>query len=206
MIATVLAMITTSMAQIVENDTRGQIQLGIKAGLNFSNVYDAQGEEFHADGKVGLALGGFIAIPIGAYLGLQPEVLLSQKGFKATGKILGSTYDFKRTTTYIDVPILFALKPIEYLTILAGPQYSYLIKQNDVFTNATTSIQQEQEFENDNLRRNIFGFVGGLDVNMQPFVFSVRVGWDISKNNGDGTSTTPRYKNVWYQATIGLRF
>ena len=27
----------------------------------------------------------------------------------------------------------------------------------------------------------------------------------IQNNNGDGTSATPRYKNVWYQATIGLR-
>jgi hypothetical protein len=34
----------------------------------------------------------------------------------------------------------------------------------------------------------------------------LRGSWDLKNNNGDGTSTTPRYKNVWYQATVGYRF
>ena len=29
---------------------------------------------------------------------------------------------------------------------------------------------------------------------------------DIQNNNGDGTSTTPRYKNVWFQGTLGFKF
>jgi len=31
------------------------------------------------------------------------------------------------------------------------------------------------------------------------------VGWDLMKNNGDGTKTTPRYKNVWAQVSVGFR-
>jgi hypothetical protein len=45
-----------------------------------------------------------------------------------------------------------------------------------------------------------------IDFNLNQFVVSGRAGWDLQKNNGDGTSTNPRYKNVWYQATIGLKF
>jgi hypothetical protein len=37
-------------------------------------------------------------------------------------------------------------------------------------------------------------------------VLSARSGWDVQRNNGDGTSSIPRYKNVWFQATIGYRF
>lgn len=195
-----------AIAQENETDNREEFQFGLKAGLNYSNVYDAKGEQFNADAKFGLAAGVFMAIPIGKYLGIQPEALLSQKGFKATGMILGSSYDFTRTTTYLDIPLQFALKPSEFITILAGPQYSFLIKQRDVFTNATTSIAQELEFENDNIRKNIFGVVGGVDINLRHITLGARAGWDISNNNGNGTSTTPRYKNVWYQATIGYKF
>jgi len=132
--------------------------------------------------------------------------LISQKGFKATGRILGGTYSFTRTTTYLDIPLLFSIKPSEFITLQVGPQYSYLLKQNDVFTNASTSIEQEQEFVNDNIRKNTLCFTGGADINLKHVVLGARAGWDILNNNGDGSSTTPRYKNVWYQATIGYRF
>jgi len=48
--------------------------------------------------------------------------------------------------------------------------------------------------------------IGGADVNFKHFVLGVRAGCDIMNNNGDGSSTTPRYKNVWYQVTIGYSF
>ncbi|MCX6270925.1 MAG: porin family protein [Bacteroidetes bacterium] len=202
----IFGLINFCHAQEYVNDFRDRLQFGLKAGINYSNVYDAKGEEFQAKAKTGLAFGLFTAIPIGKYLGFHPEILFSQKGFKATGKVLGGNYNFTRTTNFIDIPLLFALKPSPYFTLLAGPQYSYLLKQRDVFANATTSIAQEQEFENENIRKNILCFLGGFDVNVNHIVLSARVGWDITNNNGDGTSTTPRYKNMWYQATVGYRF
>ncbi|MEI7597066.1 MAG: porin family protein [Bacteroidota bacterium] len=126
---------------------RSELQFGLKAGGNYSNVYNESGDKFVADPKLGLAFGTFLSIPIGTYIGIQPEVLLSQKGFSATGAILGSSYSFTRTTTYVDIPLLFSLKPAEFLSFYAGPQYSYLIKQKDVFGVAQSSIEQELEFK-----------------------------------------------------------
>jgi hypothetical protein len=197
---------TKSIAQEKGTDYREEVMFGAKVGLNYSNVYDAEGENFNADSKFGLATGVFLALPLSKLIGLQPEILYSQKGFQATGSILGGAYDFTRTTSFIDVPLLFAIKPISALTILAGPQYSYLIKQKDVFANGVTTIEQEKEFANDNIRKNLLCFTIGADINVEHLVIGARAGWDIQKNNGDGTSTTPRYKNVWYQATIGYRF
>jgi Outer membrane protein beta-barrel domain len=179
---------------------------GVKVGANYSNVYDSQGEKFNADGKYGLAVGAFASIPLGSVLGFQPEVLYSEKGFKATGSVLGSNYDLTRTTGYLDVPLLLAIKPASVITILVGPQFSFLVNEKNSFTSTTTSIEQEQTFKNDNVRKNTLAFTGGLDVNISNFVIGARAGWDVQNNNGDGTSTTPRYKNVWYQATIGFRF
>ena len=202
-----IAFAGTGIAQENNNiDLRNKLQFGLKVGANYSNVYDTKGEEFQADAKFGFVTGGYVEIPISKYFGVHPEFLFSQKGFHAKGRILGGTYDFTRTTNYIDIPLFLTYKPSEFFSLMAGPQYSYLIKQKDVFANGATTIAQEQEFENDNVRKNILCFVGGFDINARNIVFSARVGWDIQNNNGDGTSTTPRYKNVWYQATIGYRF
>ncbi len=190
----------TSIAQIANG-----LHFGIKAGTNLSNVYDSQTSQFNADNKYGLVAGGFVSIPLGTFVGIQPEILFSQKGFKGSGTLLGSTYSFKRTTSYIDIPILLALKPFNFLTVLAGPQYSFLLKQKDEFDNSIISGQQEQVFQTDNLRKNTLGLLGGIDLNFQTLVVGLRAGWDLQNNNGDGTTTTPRYKNVWYQATIGFR-
>jgi hypothetical protein len=182
------------------------VAFGLKVGTNYSNVYDSEGEDFEADGKFGLAAGAFLSIPFGQYIGIQPEVLFSQKGFKATGTMFGSRYEMKRTTNYIDVPLFLALKPAESITFLAGPQFSFLMKQQDKFKGPTTNFQQQEEFDNDNIRKNTLCFIGGADLNFQHTVIGLRAGWDLSNNNGDGTASTPRYKNVWAQATIGFRF
>jgi hypothetical protein len=190
-------------AQDNSNDLRDKLQFGMKAGANFSNVYDIKGEGFVADPKFGFAGGAFLSIPLGKYIGLQPEILFSQKGFKAKGEILGIiSYEFTHTTSYIDVPLLFAFKPSEVFTLLVGPQFSYLVKQRDVLANTSLT----QEFSNDNLRKNTFCFLGGADINLSKLVLSLRGGWDIQDNKGDGTSSNPRYKNVWYQVTLGFRF
>jgi hypothetical protein len=203
---TLICLISNLLVAQDDIDTRTKLAFGAKVGANYSNVYDSEGEDFEADPKLGLATGVFLSIPIGKYIGIQPEVLFSQKGFEATGRILGGGYNLTRTSNYLDVPLMFAVKPAPFLTLLAGPQFSYLISQKDVFKNGTSTIEQENEFENDNIRKNTLCFSGGVDINISHVVLSGRVGWDIQNNAGDGSSNTPRYKNAWYQATVGYRF
>jgi hypothetical protein len=183
-----------------------RFQLGLKAGANYANVYDTEGEDFKADATLGLAAGVFATVPVLNSVSIQPELLFSQKGFKATGQLLGSSYSLERTSSYLDIPILVAFKPIRAFTLLAGPQYSYLLKQKDVFENGANTIEQEQEFMNDDYRKYNLAFVGGADVAVKHLVIGARAGWDLIKNNGNGDATTPRYKNAWLQATVGYIF
>lgn len=202
---TAVCLLMLSTLNVQSQDRRESFEFGVKAGLNISNVWDSKDQEFNADPKIGLAGGVFLGIPIGPYIGIQPELLISQKGFKGSGSLLGFPYSFTRTTTYLDIPLQVQLKPAEFVTILAGPQFSYLLKQKDNYTFGTNSVDQEQEFENENIRKNILGFVVGADFIYQYFVFSGRMGWDFQTNTGDGTSLTPRYKNRWLQVTVGLK-
>ena len=200
------AIIVVVAGKSYAQQTRDEFSFGFKIGSNYANVYDSQGEKFTADGKFGLAAGAFLSVPLGKFIGVQPEIIYSEKGFKGSGLFLGSNYNVTRTTTYIDIPLLLAIKPVSFLTILAGPQYSFLIKQNNNFSSSLATIDQQKIFDNDNIRKNVLGLTGGVDINLSSFVIGARAGWDVQNNNGDGTSTTPRYKNAWYQATIGFRF
>lgn len=205
----ILAYVATTTNGIAQNSTedhRDILYVGVKIGTNYSNVYDSEGEDFIANSKFGLVFGGFVSIPIWNYIGFQPGLLFSQKGFKASGRILNGEYRLTRTTNHIAIPLLGTLRPIKEVTIVAGPQYSYLVKQTDVFENALTTVEQEQEFQTDNIRHNTLSILMGLDVAMDQIVFGGRVGWDLHQNHGDGTSHTPRYRNSWWQFTVGYRF
>ncbi len=188
-------------------DLRKVFMGGFKAGGNYSNVYDTKGEEFTTDPKTGWVVGGFLSMPVNELVGVNIEVLFSQKGFKGKGRILGSNYDLKRTTNYLDFPIFITLKPSEFISLLAGVQYSYLLKQTDQFATGITTIEQEQEFQRGGIRRNTFGLVAGVDVNMKHMVLGFRGGIDVLNNDGtDATTSTPRYRNTWLQVTVGYRF
>jgi hypothetical protein len=191
----------TSFAQMKADF--GQFSLGVKAGANVSNVWDAQGEDFVAESKLGAVGGVFFAVPIGEYLGVQPEILFSQKGFKGEGNLFGFAYTFTRTTSYLDVPILLQFKPIEGFSLLAGPQFSYLLKEKNVYTFGSNSAEQEAAFANEDLRNNILGFIVGAELSVSSIVISARAGWDFQTNNKNSVSTTPRYKNQLLQLTVG---
>ncbi|MCE3226370.1 MAG: hypothetical protein K0S32_921 [Bacteroidetes bacterium] len=187
-------------------DSRNRLHLGIKLGSNLSNVYDETTSSYQTYSKYGFAGGGFADIPLGKYFGIHPEVLYSQKGFKARKQDMGTSYDLIRTTSYVDVPLLFALKPVRPITLMAGPQYAYLINQTDIYLDGANSGLQSQEFKNeDPLRKNILGAVVGVDVNIWNLVVSGRYGFDLLSNYSDGSSGALRYKNVWLQGTIGFR-
>lgn len=188
-------------------DRRDDFVFGLKAGTNYSNVWDESGDDFVANGKFGFAGGAFLGIPLGTYIGIQPEVLVSQKGYKGSGSlpILGS-YEYTRTTTHLDVPIQLQIKPSEFLTIVVGPQYSYLMRQESEFSSGESVFGSEEEFDNDNIRKNTLGAVGGIDINISNFIISGRAAWDLLSNDGDGTSSDPNYKNYWYQLTVGYMF
>lgn len=203
-LATVLFILSGPL--LAQEDTREDLHFGIKAGTNYSNVWDDRGDDFRADGKFGFAAGIWLGIPIGTYLGVQPELQLAQKGFRADGTLLGSEYSMTRTTTHLDIPLLFQFKPIPYLTIVGGPHYSFLLSEKDSYSWGDNMISQEEEFDNDNIRKNMFGLAFGLDVIIDPFVLSGRAGWDLTQNHGDGNSSTPRYKNRWIQIMAGFQF
>jgi hypothetical protein len=208
LIASVLA--TTIYAQNTGNDmiksVREKPGIGLKAGVNISSIYDSRGDDLSNSARVGFAGGVFLSLPIGPYVGLQPEVLYSQKGFSGSGNISVSSYKYTRRVDFLDIPLLLQIKPSEHLFIVAGPMYSFLLNKRVEIKSGSVTLEQQTQIENYNIRKNVFGVTGGIDLIAYPLVISGRVGFDLQHNNGDGTSTDPRYKNAWIQATLGFVF
>lgn len=201
-----LLIATVAKAQVVGDD-REDFHFGVKAGVNLSNVYSATGTDFIAKNRTGFVGGGFITIPIGKYLGIQPEVLFSQKGANATGTLNGEAYQFKRTINSVDIPLLLQVKPLPHFAFVAGPQLTFLMKNIDTYESDDSRIIIEQEFKDQSLRKANVGAVAGVDVWVLKILVSGRVGCDLLQNTIKTSSgNAPTYKSFWGQLTLGLRF
>jgi hypothetical protein len=181
-------------------------KLGIRAGANLSNVIKSGDSDFSTGSKTGFNAAFFADLPLASVFSIQPELQYSQKGFKSTGSFLGAPYEYKQTTAFIEVPVLAKIKPSKNFAILAGPQFSFLTSTTTSFSVNNSSYEDKVKEENDNLRKNILGGVLGLEASSKNFLVGLRYNLDFQANNGDGTSTTLKYKNQVTSFYIGVTF
>lgn len=189
---------------VTSHDAKKRVVPSIKIGFTRSNVYDRQGEAFVSDGKTGFMGGAALALPLGSLLGIQPEIMVLQKGFEGAGTIAGEQYMIDRTTTNVDIPVQLQVKLFHWLTLVGGPQWSFVLNTTDRYTKGNTVAKQE--IENNNMRNSLFGTLLGVDVNFSHVVLGFRSGWDVSTSYNTSTTGTPQYRNRWVIWSLGYRF
>ena len=202
----ILAIALLSSAGIANaQSTDKPVKFGVKAGANFSNIIKDDGNNsFKTDYLVGYHAGVTVDIKLLDNLAFTPEALYSTKGYKST-----STFgEFTQTTHFIDIPILASVKLGGGLNLVAGPQVSFLMSTKNTFeTGFGTAEQKIVEDDSDRFRKSLVGGVVGFR-----YDFSNRVGLngryalDFQKNNENGTSQTPEYKNQVFQVGLGIKF
>jgi hypothetical protein len=188
------------------NTTNG-FHFGVRAGVNLANIIKTNDNNFSTQLKPGFNAGAFIELPIVNGFSVQPELQFAQKGYKTSGSsVLFGAYDYNVTTNYVEVPLLAKFSPSKSFAIVVGPQYSFLTSTKSNFTSGSTSYQQQVQNDNNNLKKNILGGVVGIEAGASNIVFAARYNLDFQENNGDGSSTTPTYKNQVIALSIGVRF
>ncbi len=195
-----------SAGNVKAQSAANRVHLGLRAGANVSNVIKDGDADYSTGSKIGANAAIFVEIPIAPVFSIQPEVQFSQKGYKNTGTFLGSPYEYKQTTNFIEVPVLAKIKPTRNFGIVVGPQFSYLASTKTKFSVNNSSYESVVKEDNDNLRKNILGGVIGLEVTASNFLVGLRYNMDFQNNNGDGTSSTPKYKNQVTSLSIGVIF
>ncbi|KIO78157.1 hypothetical protein TH53_05445 [Pedobacter lusitanus] len=186
-------------------NAQDRIKFGVKAGVNLSDIIKGDGNNnFDTKVKTGFNAGVTLEIPLIAGLAFTPEVLYSQKGYKLTSP-LG---EFRQTTNFIDVPILASFRLGSSFNIVAGPQVSFLLSTKNKFINGYGSVEQTNvENDSDRFKKSLVGGVIGFryDVN-DKFDIHGRYALDFQKNNENGTSNTPEFRNQVFSLGVGVKF
>ena len=113
------------LALLIAAPLPAQTTIGVKGGINVAdvstNVVDVSDL---VDSKTGFVGGGFVTLGLGSLFAVQPELLYSQKGFKAEE----GGQSAQLNTNYLEIPVLLKaqfklamLRPAVY----AGPVVSF---------------------------------------------------------------------------------
>lgn len=186
----------------------GAVKFGIKAGGNFSNIVKTGDDNFKTEFKPGFHAGIFVDIPVVDRLSFAPELVYSQKGFKTTTTgLIGGTREYTTTTNFVDIPILAKINATPTFHITLGPQVSFLTSTKTKFETANSSYEQTVKADNENLKKSLVGGVIGLGFDITNKVsINGRYALDLQKNNENGTSETPQYRNQVIQAGLAISF
>ena len=202
----ILAIALLSSAGIANaQSTDKPIKFGVKAGANFSNIIKDNGNNsFKTDYLVGYHAGITLDIKLLDNLAFTPEALYSTKGYKSTS----SVGEFTQTTHFIDIPILASIKLGGGLNLVAGPQVSFLMSTKNTFeTGFGTAEQKIVEDDSNRFRKSLVGGVIGFRYDFSNKIgLNGRYALDFQKNNENGSSQTPEYKNQVFQVGLGLKF
>ena len=99
------------------------IDLGVKAGVNFSSInYD----NVASSSITGFQAGVFAGIKFSDKLGVQADVLYSKQGAELTVSNVLQQIDL----SYVNVPIVLKYYVFQGLNIQVGPQFGFVIDDN----------------------------------------------------------------------------
>ncbi|SRX73879.1 porin family protein [Aequorivita antarctica] len=163
-----------------------ELDLGVKAGVNFANISDVP----DLSSKTGFQAGVFAGVKFGDKIGIQADILYSQQG----AEFDAGKFDLN----YINIPVVLKYYLVQGLNVQAGPQFGFII-DDDIYVDAfgTNSINANAE------KSDVSGIVGaGYD-----FPFGVRL--DARYNFGlSDVSKTENFegKNNVFSVALGYSF
>ncbi len=175
---TVLLMISLALPLIAS--AQAGIGLGIKGGANFANV---DMKDVDTKSITSYHVGGYVNLNLSKSFGITPEVLFSA---------LGSEIDnVKVNTSYISIPIMVRIMPVKFLSLQAGPQFSFLTKA------------KSEDFDDikDQFKNNDFGVAFGAGLHL-PMGFNVGARYVLGFTNINDVSEE-EIKNRTFQVYLG---
>ena len=189
----VLTFMSFTNSEAQENGTK----IGIKGGVNFSNLYTDNVDDNNV--LTGFNVGFFAKLPIANNISLQPEISYTGKGAELVynNAFVSGTAQFK--LDYIEVPLLLVVNITKNFNIHAGPYAAYLVsgKTTDKSDNGNYSF--EDNIDTDDFNRFDAGLAGGVGLDFEPVSFGVRYNYGLTEIGKDDSSangfTSPDAKN-----------
>jgi opacity protein-like surface antigen len=143
-----------AIAMIMSLQAYSQFNVGVKAGVNYVNVAVPDGFSDN-EYRFGYHFGGYARFSFNERISLTGELLYSNKGYKFNEDIANGSGSLH--LNYINLPILFGFKPVNKLTILAGPEFGYRLSAKSKFDSQTVDVSDIWDNKFD------FGIAGGIN-------------------------------------------
>ena len=174
-----------------------QVTAGVQGGINIANISFTAGDpdegvpEFKS--RTRGVFGAFIARDFTPKVGLQIDILYSQKGTKAELTDGVDTFTFEASADYLEIPILIrgnipgsgSVKA----RVFAGPSIGFKVTDDTTTTfNGVEIDEEDAEFKSTD-----FGFVIGGAVQFGKFFVDARYNWGliniVDDDSGDDAKT-----------------
>lgn len=164
------------------------IDLGIKAGVNFATISDVT----DAESKTGFVVGAFAGFKLGEKFGVQADLLYSQQGAKFDAGDID--------LSYVNVPVVAKYFVTDKFNIQLGPQFGFVVDDN--ISKVLGDIAEAE-------KTDVTGVVGvGLHL---PFGLRADARYnfgltDILKSNNSDVNITEPGKNSVITIALGYSF
>jgi hypothetical protein len=169
--------LTFIMAAMVLPANAQHISAGIKGGLTMSNLYIEEDGLNDENARFGFHAGLFSQFMYRETFGIQPELLFTNKGSKATyGGLINQTVDFN--LNYLEIPVMFVFRPFEILEVHAGPYVGLLFNANIEYSG---TIDGYDEIDRDYFNTLDYGIGAGLAMNFGIMQIGIRYNIGLQK-------------------------
>ncbi|HEY4653102.1 MAG TPA: porin family protein [Cyclobacteriaceae bacterium] len=151
-------------------------RMGIKGGLNLSNLYVDDVDDENA--RLGFHVGVYGQILSSETFAIQPELLYTTKGSENEfGGLIDQTVEFN--LNYLELPVLAVFKLGESAEIHVGPYVSYLLNANiSTFGDLGSSTN---DLDRDNFNAFDFGLAGGFGLNFGALQVGARYNYGLAE-------------------------
>ncbi|MFD0795797.1 porin family protein [Mucilaginibacter litoreus] len=175
--------------------------VGVAAGINFSNTVDSYNADFSTSTIAGWHAGLTFELPVSYSFSFAPELLFSQKGYKAQTP----DGEFKQRTNYIDLPLLAKFRVVPGFNFVIGPQFTFQTSTRNIYDDGFNRVV-ETEYDNNGDKSIIAGVIGvGINLNRNVELRG-RYAIDLDRNRTNGPSLLPDYRNQVFQLGLGFKF
>jgi hypothetical protein len=176
-------------------------RVGIEGGVSLANTVDSYDAGYSTAGIVGFNAGLTATIPLIYPLSFQPEVLFSQKGYKA----YTTDGTFTQRNNYIDIPLLANFRIVRGFNFLVGPQINIPVSTTNTFNDGF--VVNRETFYTNNANKSYIAGAVGFSIDLNPNVdIHARYILDLSSNTQDANSPIPDYRNQVWQFGLGIKF
>jgi len=167
---------------VISLASNAQFSIGIKAGLNFSEItYNAYNLSIPQNYYTGLQVGIISEIPLCENFYFQPGVFYSQKG----SEFLMTGLEVQISPMYVEIPVngLYKIKlGSKKILLFLGPYIAYAIggSYNPSFEYNRAGDIKFGSGENDDLKRLDFGLNLGSGIEFNNFQISAQYGLGLA--------------------------